>query len=118
VVINIAGGGGGGCGGGSNVVSIGSNVSLSNNSYIPSYFTIDYGGTGGIYVKGNTDIYAVIDAPQAAVTMAGGSAFYGQVLGDTISDTGGAAFYWDRGLINSTPPLPYLTEISMRELSY
>jgi hypothetical protein len=88
------------------------------NPPIASNFVINYGGPGNVQVNGGASAFAIINAPNANVTLNGGSDFFGQVLGKTIDDTGGTSFYWDAAAKN--PPLntsPYF-EISMRELSY
>jgi len=93
--------------------------SFSNNSFIPSYFQINYGGTDTMIISGGNQAFAVIDAPNAAISFKGGSNFYGQAIGNTIDDRGGTNFYWDTSL--ATPP-PVNTntfhEIALRELSY
>jgi hypothetical protein len=88
------------------------------NPPIASSFVINYGGPGNVQVNGGAQAFAIINAPNAGVTLNGGSNFFGQVLGRTIDDTGGTSFYWDTAANNN--PLntsPYF-EISMRELSY
>jgi hypothetical protein len=121
VIFNIA------CGPASNpcpgaAVSIGSNVNLNNSSYIPGNFVIDYGASaasaGAINIKGNTDLYAVINAPNASVSLTGGANVYGSVIGNSIYVGGGTNFVWDRGLQTPPPLTEPFTEITMRELSY
>ena len=100
--------------------------SFSNTTYIPSDFRINYGGTGNMTVTGGNSAYAVINAPLAAVTMHGGSNFYGQILGQTINDQGGTNFYWDQAVPAITSLTTTVTtvesanfyNIAMRELSY
>jgi hypothetical protein len=93
--------------------------SFVNNSYIPSNFLINYGGTGNMKVAGGTGAYAIINAPNSAISFHGGSDFYGAAVGRTIDDQGGTNLAWDTSLM--TPP-PVTTdsyyEISLRELSY
>ena len=121
VIFNIA------CGPASNpcpgaAVSIGSNVNLNNSSFIPGNFVIDYGvpasSAGAINIKGNTDIFVVIDAPNAAVSLTGGTNVYGSVIGNSINVAGGTNFIWDRSLQTPPPLTEPFTEITMRELSY
>jgi hypothetical protein len=122
VIFNIACGPAGNPCPGALAVSIGSNVNLNNSSFIPANFEIDYGvpanSAGTIQIKGNTDIFAVVNAPNAPVTLSGGSKFYGSVIGNTISVSGGTSFVWDRSLITPPPLTTPFTEITMRELSY
>jgi hypothetical protein len=93
--------------------------SFVNNSYVPSNFVINYGGTGNMKVAGGTGAYAIINAPNAAISFHGGSDFYGAAVGRSIDDQGGTNLAWDTSLM--TPP-PVTTdsyyEISLRELSY
>ncbi len=91
---------------------------FSNSTYVPSDFVINYGGSGSMIVTGGTDAYAVINAPNAAITFRGGSNFYGEAIGNTIDDQGGTNFYWDTSLISPPPNTNSFFEISMRELSY
>jgi hypothetical protein len=91
---------------------------FANNTGVASNFTINYGGPGTVQIQGGSAAYAVVNAPNSTVKLTGGSNFYGQILGDTIDDSGGTNFYWDTAA--NAHPLntnPYF-EISMRELSY
>lgn len=93
--------------------------SFSNNTYVPSNFQINYGGSGSMTIAGGTAAYAVINAPNAAISFHGGSNFYGSAVGATIDDQGGTGLYWDTSL--HTPPPANSNnfyEISQRELSY
>jgi hypothetical protein len=119
VVINIAGVGQ------TNVVDM-TGGSFSNTTYIPQNFVINYGGTGNLIVSGGNAAYAVVNAPQASVTLHGGSDFYGQILAQTINDQGGTNFYWDQAVpamssyttnTTTTESANFYT-ISMRELNY
>jgi hypothetical protein len=113
VVININYSGNG------DAVNIGGNGFVNAvNPPIASNFVINYGGQGNVQVNGGAAAFAVIDAPNANVTLNGGSNFFGQVLGKTINDTGGTSFYWDLAAnTNQVNTNPYF-EIAMRELSY
>jgi hypothetical protein len=93
--------------------------SFSNTTNIPSDLVINYGGTDSMKVSGGTGAYAEINAPNSAITLIGGSNFYGQIVGNTINDQGGTNFYWDTSLI--PPPTTNTTtfaRVAMRELSY
>ena len=70
-------------------------------------------------VSGGTAAYAVINAPNAALSFHGGSNFYGSAVAGTIDDQGGTNLYWDSSL-QSPPPINNNNyfEISLRELSY
>ena len=91
---------------------------FSNTTFLPSDFVINYGGSGAMTVTGGTNAFAVINAPNSAITMKGGSNFYGQIVGKTIDDQGGTNFYWDKSLVSPPPNTNPLYEISLRELSY
>jgi hypothetical protein len=114
VVINLAG-----IGPGADPVLDMTGGSFANNTYIPSDFTINYGGTGTMKVGGGDKAYIAINAPNAAITLKGDKTnLYGQVIGKTIDDHGGVNFYWDKSLAATPPPSAYYYEIAMRELSY
>jgi hypothetical protein len=92
--------------------------SFQNNTFIPGYFVINYGGNNNISLNGGSAAYAVINAPNANISFSGGSNFYGQAIGRTISDTGGTNFYYDTSLNTPGPNNNAFYEISMRELTY
>jgi hypothetical protein len=71
---------------------------VTNNSFDPSRFIIEYAGTGNISMSGGTKQAVVVYAPRAAFTISGGSAMYGEVVASTIKDTGGTVIYYDRNL--------------------
>jgi len=75
---------------------------LQNPTLNPSYFQINYAGTGTIKIAGNNESAAVVYAPSASVTLTGGSDFYGAILGKTVTDAGGTAIHYDLNLANSS----------------
>ena len=91
---------------------------FANNTGVAANFTINYGGPGTVQIQGGAAAYAVVNAPNSNVKLTGNSNFYGQVLGNTIDDSGGVNFYWDTAAnahpLNTNP----FFEISMRELAY
>ena len=91
---------------------------FSNTTFVPSNFMVNYGGTGNVSLSGGAGAYAVIDAPNASISFSGGSNFYGQAIGNTISDTGGTNIYYDSSLSTQNNNTNSFYEISMRELSY
>ena len=91
---------------------------FANTTHLPGDFVINYGGSGGMTITGGTNDFAVVNAPNSAITMKGGSNFYGQIVGKTIDDQGGTNFYWDKALVTPPPNTNPLYEISLRELSY
>lgn len=91
---------------------------FSNTTFVPSNFAINYGGSGNISVSGGAGAYAVINAPNANISFSGGCNFYGQAIGNTISDTGGTSIYYDSSLNTPNTNNNSFYVISMRELSY
>jgi type IV pilus assembly PilX-like protein len=93
--------------------------SFENDTHVPSNFVINYGGSDRIKLNGGDQAYAVINAPNSAITFQGGSNFYGQAIGNTIKVQGNTSFWWDSSL--GDPPTPNTDafhEVAMRELSY
>jgi hypothetical protein len=112
VVINIAGVGK------TTVLDL-SGGGFTNSSYVPSYMTINYGGTGAISIGGGPKAYFVLNAPLASLTLSGNSNFYGSAVAQTITVNGNPGFYWDQATIPppTTNTNPY-NIVAMRELSY
>ena len=92
--------------------------SFQNNTFVPSNFVINYGGSNNISLTGGSAAYAVVNAPNANISFSGGSNFYGQAIGATITNTGGTNVYYDQSLNTPGPNNNSYYEISMRELSY
>lgn len=92
--------------------------SFQNNTFVPGNFVINYGGPNNVNISGGTAAYAVINTPNANVSISGGSNFYGQVIGQTISDSGGTNIYYDQSLQTPGPNNNAFFEIALRELSY
>ena len=110
VIFNLAGVGQ------TNVFSL--NGGFANQTYIPSNFMINYGGTGNISISGGAGAYAIVNAPNANISFSGNSSFYGQAIGKTIDDTSGVSIYYDSSLNTPNNSSNSFYEISMRELSY
>jgi hypothetical protein len=72
--------------------------SVSNASFVPKNFQVIYGGTAGVQVSGGAATALMVFAPNAAVSLTGGSGIYGSVLGKTIADNGGTKIHYDRDL--------------------
>jgi hypothetical protein len=90
----------------------------SNVSMVPAHFLIDYAGTGAVNVGGTAAMAAVIDAPQAAVTLTGTGDYYGAAISNTFQDQGNGNFHYDRDLANSlfaTAGTPWLTSFSWKK---
>jgi Tfp pilus assembly protein PilX len=75
---------------------------LQNPTLNPSDFQINYAGTGTIKIAGNSSSAAVVYAPNASVTLTGGSDFYGAILANTVTDAGGTAIHYDLNLNNTS----------------
>jgi Tfp pilus assembly protein PilX len=72
--------------------------SLTNSTYNSALFRINYAGTGTITLSGGASASGVVNAPNAAVNLVGGSNWYGAIIGKTVTDTGGTAIHYDRHL--------------------
>jgi hypothetical protein len=75
--------------------------SISDSGGHPSDFQILYNGTAGVNLSGGSGNSAVVYVPNAPVTMSGGSAWYGAIIGKTVTNTGGTSIHYDRSLQNS-----------------
>ncbi len=91
--------------------------SLQNGSFKPENFQILYGGTGTLKVSGGTSSSAMVFAPNADVSLTGGSDFYGEILAATVGDTGGTHFHYDRALKNKgfAPSNPMLSAFTWKK---
>lgn len=69
-----------------------------NESFDPSLLRIHYAGTGTLRLTGGTTTAAIVYAPLAAASIAGGADFYGSVLAATVDAAGGAQLHYDRRL--------------------
>jgi hypothetical protein len=64
----------------------------------------NYAGTGTIKIAGGATAYYVVNAPNSAVTIRGGSDLYGAVVANSIDDSGGVNLHFDNALTVSTSP--------------
>ena len=71
---------------------------LMNASFDPSKFQILYAGTGTMKFTGGAQTAATVYAPNAGVSMHGNGNFYGSILSNQFTDTGGASVHYDRSL--------------------
>jgi hypothetical protein len=83
------------------MLSIQSPISISGQGIasatdIPNDMQINYGGTGTVSISGNGASYAIVDAPQSAVTVSGNGDFYARVVGNTITYSGNGKFHFDK----------------------
>jgi hypothetical protein len=79
-------------------ISMGGGGSVTNLSYDPQLFRINYGGTNTSSVSGGSAAAFMLNAPNADLTMTGGSSFYGSLLVKTLTDTGGTDLHYDKNL--------------------
>jgi hypothetical protein len=100
VILNVSGNDSSGnpVGAGTSVVTLTGN-SVQNPSLVPSNFQLLYAGVGSLNLKGNSNAAGLIFAPNAAFAFNGNnSAWYGAVIGKTMSDMGGVNIHYDRHL--------------------
>lgn len=90
VTINVSGTG---CA--SAPISFGSNTLINNSSGVASNLQINYAGTGTLTFTGGSSMFAIVNAPNAAVALHGGADFYGSILANTIDDSGGTNLHFD-----------------------
>jgi hypothetical protein len=69
-------------------------------------------------IRGNGSEYAIVDAPNAAVTVAGNGDFYGRIVAMTIDYGGNGKFHFDRNSALGPQSNGGYQVISMREISY
>jgi Tfp pilus assembly protein PilX len=75
---------------------------LQNPTLNPADLQINYAGTGTIKIAGNSSSAMVVYAPNSAVTLTGGSDFFGAILGQSVTDAGGTAIHYDLNLSKNT----------------
>ena len=92
VTINITGSSAGGC---STPLNMDAHATLTNSGAIAANLQINYPGTGTLDFTGGPSGYAVINAPNAAVVMHGGTDFYGTIMANSIDDSGGVNLHFD-----------------------
>ncbi len=95
VILNVAGSGVSGA-----VVDL-TGGGVANASLAPTNFQILYAGTGTIKLKGGAQASGLLYAPNASFSFGGGGDWYGAVIGQTLTDMGGAAIHYDRKLKNT-----------------
>lgn len=92
--------------------------SVTNNTGLAADMQINYAGTGTVKIAGGAATYLVVDAPNANVALVGNTAIYGAIVGNTISDQGGAAFHYDSSVKLPVPLATYYSMLGFRELYY
>jgi Tfp pilus assembly protein PilX len=76
----------------------GSVNTTGSGAFDPYRLQITYAGTAQINLVGTNAIAATIYAPNAALRTVGHGDFYGSVLSNTFTDTGGASIHYDTSL--------------------
>ena len=72
---------------------------VSNPSLDPTKLQFVYAGTGEVKITGGTDTAALVYAPNASAALAGASTdFYGAIITNKITSTGGFSIFYDRRL--------------------
>jgi PilX N-terminal len=72
--------------------------SVTNSSLSPMNFQVMYAGSGNITITGGSKAAGIIYAPASTFKSAGGTDWFGAVVANTITDTGGTGFHYDRKL--------------------
>jgi hypothetical protein len=92
------------------------------NDLAANDFTINYGGTGSIAVGGNGVATAILDAPNAALTVKGGGggkgAWNGAIVANTVVLTGTETFNYDQNTAVAPSNNGYYTMIAYHEVPY
>ena len=92
VIINITGTGGG------TVADFTGGAVVNSTSWDPSTFQINYAGNGTISLKGGANSVGLMYAPNASFSFAGNGDWYRGLIGNSMTDMGGAAVHYDRRL--------------------
>jgi hypothetical protein len=92
--------------------------SVSNQTNIANDLLINYAGTGDIKLAGGAQTYITVDAPNANVTVRGGSDLYGSIIASTITDLGGTHYHYDRNSKLGPPSNGTYNEIAFRDVNY
>jgi hypothetical protein len=74
------------------------NSTFNTANYDASKLVILYAGTGNITLVGGSKSVATVLAPNAVGKIAGGSDFYGAIIVNTLTTTGGATIHYDKNL--------------------
>jgi hypothetical protein len=91
---------------------------IANPTLIANNFQINYGGTGTMSIAGKGSEYAIVDAPNAAMAVAGNGDFFGRIVARTIDYGGNGKFHFDKNSALGPQSNGGYQLISMREISY
>lgn len=81
----------------------------ANGAPTPVNLQIMYAGAHQLGLSGGTKTAAAVYAPNAPLSLSGGSNWYGSLIGSTINDSGGVSVYYDRELGSSSTSTPIAT---------
>jgi PilX N-terminal len=83
--------------------------SLVNTTCLPSNLTLisayqsSNSDSNALVLSGGTGAYMTVYAPTAAVTLSGGSNFYGAIVSESLNDSGGTDLHYDTALNLGVP---------------
>jgi len=100
-----------------NPISI-SGQGIASSDNIPNDMQVNYGGTGTVTLSGNGASYAVVDAPNAGLTVSGNGDFFGRVVGKTVTYSGNGKFHFDTATALAPQSNGGYVLISFREVTY
>lgn len=90
---------------------------VSNPSMDPQKLQFVYAGTGNIKITGGSQTAALVYAPNASAALSGASTdFYGAIVTNKVTATGGFSLFYDRRLQNSvmTAGNPMMTSFTWK----
>jgi hypothetical protein len=89
---------------------------VSNPTYDPTMLQFIYGGKGTVKLTGGSDAAMLVYAPNASGSISGGADFYGSIVTNKITATGGSTINYDRRLQRSmlVPGNPAMSSFSWR----
>ncbi len=70
----------------------------NSTSWDPATFQIIYAGSGNVKLNGGNNAVGLLYAPNASYSFSGNGDWYGSVIGNSLTDMGGAAIHYDRRL--------------------
>jgi len=71
---------------------------INTTGFNAASLQFEYGGSGTVKLAGGANATGVLYAPNATLTMTGGSNWYGAVITGTMTDMGGATINYDQNL--------------------
>jgi hypothetical protein len=77
--------------------------SIVNNTFDPGRLQFVYAGTGELRMRGGAAAAAVVYAPNAEASLAGGADFFGSIVTGRLTATGGSSIHYDRALAETGP---------------